>query len=308
VTPWLTRPVVAAAAVWASTAAVVALAPTSPVAATALIALAVGAGLALWWWRYAAGLDVAVVLGLVLFGAAVAAWRVVPLVHGPLQQAAGERSFVRAEVVASSDPRVRDGRTSGSRRTDDAWILEADLRAAELAGTAYDLDLPVQVITSADVAALLPGTTLALSGRVLPADAARGLAATLIADRVEVVRGPPPLQVAAGAVRASLRASVADRPSDVRGLLPGLVVGDTSAQTPELEQAMRDSGLAHLTAVSGGNVAVVVAVVVVLGRLVGLRRGATRLVVVALAVAAYVVIARPQPSCSGPPRWPAWCS
>ena len=114
----------------------------------------------------------------------------------------------------------------------------------------------MQVITSADVAALLPGTTLAITGRVLPADAQRGLAATLIADRVDTVRGPPPLQVAAGAVRPSLRASVADRSSDVRGLLPW---GSSSAtpprRRPKLEQAMRDSGLAHLTAVSGGNVA-----------------------------------------------------
>ena len=82
----------------------------------------------------------------------------------------------------------------------------------------------------------------------------------------------------------------------VSWVMPGLVVGDTSAQTPELEQAMRDSGLAHLTAVSGGNVAVVIALVVVVGRAAGLRRGRTRLVVVGLAVAAYVVIARPEPS------------
>ncbi|MFC6239066.1 ComEC/Rec2 family competence protein [Longivirga aurantiaca] len=304
-TPWVTRPVVAAAAVWASAALVAASAPSGPLPAPALVAVigsaAAATGLLAWWYGLVEASDLVVVLALVLLSAGVAAWRVGPLLDGPLAIAAAERSFVRAEAVTTGDPRVRDGRTSGSRRTDDAWVVDAALVTATIAGQGRVLDLPVQIITGGDaasaaVAGLLPGTTVELTGRVLPADARRGRAATIVAEQVTVVRGPPPVQVAAGAVRESLRQSVSARSADVRGLLPGLVVGDTAAQGPELEQAMRDSGLAHLTAVSGGNVAVVVAVVVVLGRLVGLRRGGVRLVVVALAVAAYVVVARPQPS------------
>ena len=304
-TPWITRPVVAAAAVWASAALVVTVAPSLPLPVAALaaaIGCAVAAlGVLLWWYGLVVAPDVVVVAALVLVSAGVAAWRVGPVLAGALAVAGGDRSFVRAEAVTTGDPHVRDGRTSGSRRTDDAWALDAVLVTATIAGQVHALDLPVQVITSGDgagdaVAGLLPGTTVRLAGRVLPADPRRGRAATVVAEQITVVRGPPPVQVAAGAVRESLRQSVSGRSTDVRGLLPGLVVGDTAAQSPELEQAMRDSGLAHLTAVSGGNVAVVVAVVVVLGRLVGLRRGSARLVVVALAVAAYVVVARPQPS------------
>jgi competence protein ComEC len=266
-----------------------------------LLALVVASALATTSRRTpVTSVDVTALGLLVLLSAAVSAWRVAPLLDGPIAAGAGDHAFVRAELVTTSDARVRDGRTSGSRRMDDAWTFEAALLTATVAGESYDLDLPVQVITtgeaSAGVASLLPGTGLRVTGRLLPADASRGRAATLMASTVEVVRGPPPVQVGAGAVRESLRASVSDRSSDVRGLLPGLVVGDTSAQSPELAQAMSDSGLAHLTAVSGGNVAVVVAVVVVIGRLVGLRRGVAQLLVVGLAVAAYVVVARPQPS------------
>ena len=44
-------------------------------------------------------------------------------------------------------------------------------------------------------------------------------------------------------------------------LVAGLSVGDDSWQPPDLAVAMRDSGLSHLTAVSGGNVAIVLGLV-----------------------------------------------
>ena len=59
---------------------------------------------------------------------------------------------------------------------------------------------------------------------------------------------------------------------------------------------MRDSSLTHLVAVSGGNVAVVVLLALGAVRLAGVRRGRLQVLLVALAVASYVVLARPQPS------------
>ncbi|MCM3780659.1 ComEC/Rec2 family competence protein [Microbacterium hydrocarbonoxydans] len=57
------------------------------------------------------------------------------------------------------------------------------------------------------------------------------------------------------AVAAGLRHAFIDRstrlPDPGAGLLPGLAVGDTRAVGPELNEAMRTSGLSHLTAVSG---------------------------------------------------------
>jgi competence protein ComEC len=75
-------------------------------------------------------------------------------------------------------------------------------------------------------------------------------------------RGPPILLGAPGVLHraaAALRTGLADaaaRRLDPRaaGLLPGLVVGDTRAMDPVLEQDFRRAGLSHLTAVSGVNV------------------------------------------------------
>jgi competence protein ComEC len=197
----------------------------------------------------------------------------------------------------SSDPTPRLGRTSGSRRTDDAWQLDAVLVSLRVAGAdPVGVDLPVRVLTTGDVAALLPGARLRVDGRLLVADPLHGRAATLVAESLAVASGPPLVQGAAGAIRSALREAVRDRPPDQAGLLPGLVVGDTSGVRPDLDTAMRDSSLAHLVAVSGGNVAVIVLLALGAVRLAGVRRGRSQVLLVALAVAAYVVVARPQPS------------
>jgi competence protein ComEC len=84
------------------------------------------------------------------------------------------------------------------------------------------------------------------------------------------VGGPDAVQRAAGALREGLSTSAQRvlEPS-AAGLLPGLVVGDTRAMDPVLEEDFRRAGLAHLTAVSGANVAIVLA-----GALWPLRRRA----------------------------------
>jgi competence protein ComEC len=234
---------------------------------------------------------------LVVLGAGVVTWRVVPLVSGSLAPLRGTSAVIDADLVLTSDPQARTGRTSGSRRADDGWQVDAEtLGWSTSAGDRVDADLPVRLLATADVGALLPGTRVRAVARVLDADPVRGRAATLVAREVVVVSDAPPLQAAAGAVRASLRASVSGRPPDEAGLLPGLVVGDTSQVPPDLDAAMRASSLAHLVAVSGGNVAVVVLLALGGARLCRIRRGRAQVLLVALAVAAYVVVARPQPS------------
>jgi competence protein ComEC len=83
--------------------------------------------------------------------------------------------------------------------------------------------------------------------------------------------------------------------ADPRGLLPGLVVGDTSNQPGDLGEAMRATGLTHLAAVSGTNVSLVAAFALAVARGVGLGRR-VRVLVAAAVLAGFVVLARPEPS------------
>lgn len=72
----------------------------------------------------------------------------------------------------------------------------------------------------------------------------------------------PGMHAAAGRVRDGLAA--ATEPLGAPGaLLRGLAIGDTSAIDPRTEDLLRRSGLAHLLAVSGSNVAILLGVVAV---------------------------------------------
>lgn len=80
-----------------------------------------------------------------------------------------------------------------------------------------------------------------------------------------------------------------------QGLIPGMVLGDTSLQTPAEQQAYIHTGLSHLSAVSGANVAIVTTAAAVLASAVGLGlRGRVACAVVALTVFASLV--GPEPS------------
>jgi competence protein ComEC len=116
------------------------------------------------------------------------------------------------------------------------------------------------------------------------------------------VRGPPDrlgrpsvVQRVAGDLRGGLRSASDGLPAAQRGLLPGLVLGDVSRVPRDLDEDFRTAGLTHLTAVSGANLAIVTGFVLLVGRQVGVR-GRWLPMLAAVAMAGFVVLARPQPS------------
>lgn len=92
-----------------------------------------------------------------------------------------------------------------------------------------------------------------------------------------------------------MREAAAPLPPDARGLLPALVIGDTSHTPQDLTDAMLATGMTHLSAVSGSNVAIVLACALGGASLAGVRRRWRPLVAV-LVLAGFVVLARPEPS------------
>lgn len=97
------------------------------------------------------------------------------------------------------------------------------------------------------------------------------------------------------AVREAFAARAHHFGGDGADLLPGLVLGDTSAVSESLTGAMRVSSLSHLTAVSGANCAVIVSVVFGLCALAGLRLW-WRIGVSAVALGLFVVLVGAEPS------------
>lgn len=118
---------------------------------------------------------------------------------------------------------------------------------------------------------------------------------------LRVDEAPHVLEPASAPLRAvhSMRQGLLDATAGLspqaRGLVPGVAVGDTSRLDPELDEAMRTTSLTHVTAVSGGHFAIIVACVAAL--CVALRVSRTgRVLVTGAAMAGFVVLVHPEPS------------
>jgi competence protein ComEC len=210
----------------------------------------------------------------------------------PLRAAADEGRTVAVELELAGDPRRLSG--AGLGRV----VADATVTVVAAGDRRHRVDDAVLLFAPAEAwADVLPGQPVQARVRVAPPQAGQPLVAVLSARGPPTLLGPPgAVQELAGTVRDGLAAAAA-RVLDPRpaGLVPGLAVGDTRAMDPVLTEEFRRAGLTHLTAVSGANVAIVVACV-----LWPLRRRAVdrrvQAMVAGIALVAFVVLARPSPS------------
>lgn len=102
-----------------------------------------------------------------------------------------------------------------------------------------------------------------------------------------------PMILAAHRVRSALGDGARTLSTHESALFAGLVYGDDTAQPPEMIDRFRRSGLAHLTAVSGQNVAYILAIAApVLSRL----RRSTRLILTIVVLGWFAVLTRQEAS------------
>lgn len=111
-------------------------------------------------------------------------------------------------------------------------------------------------------------------------------------DEVTVIEPPAPVRTL---LRAEARRATDHLPADEAALVRGMTTGDTSGLSQQAEDAMRRAGISHLVAVSGANIALVLAAVVVPLLLLGVPRR-PRLIAAALVGAGYVALVGEEPS------------
>ncbi|WP_262418292.1 ComEC/Rec2 family competence protein [Streptomyces sp. SP2-10] len=263
--------------------------------------------------------------------------------RGPVPELARRFTTVTAEVEVSGDPWLSRPRVRGDHAAPVAVLVRAEVRNVEEAdGRRARTRTPVLMIVDADVPApegdagqdrrpgpspagaaqrgpggraawlgLLPSTRLRVGGRLAPASTGGERTAAVLRVRgrpgPRIVAGPSGPQRLAGRLRAGLREATDDLPEDARALLPGLVVGDTSRITPELDHAFEETDLAHTLAVSGSNLTVLLALLIGppglaqraerrgLAPRLGLSLRVTALVAGALTLG-FVIVCRPDPS------------
>lgn len=111
----------------------------------------------------------------------------------------------------------------------------------------------------------------------------------------QTIRGPTGFYAMASSVRTNLHSAAEGLPAPTDALLPSMVLGDQRRVPEELGENFLASGLSHLAAVSGANIAYVLGATLFLMSWSGAHRR-VRLVVGAGAVAAFVCVVGPEPS------------
>lgn len=210
---------------------------------------------------------------------------------GPVVGLAAQRAIVQVRVVVTSDPRLVT--TDPKRPT---VIYRASIRHVQARGTISTPSTPVLVFAQPSWKRPVWHDRVEFVGRLQPAEPGDDIVALLDA------RSPPRMLAGPGGVtrwveslRSDTRAATDSLPADPRGLLPALVMGDTSRMPKRLDDDMRASGLTHLNAVSGSNVTFVL---VAAGWLAGWCRVPRRyrMPLAMLTLAWFVVLCRPEPS------------
>ncbi|MEU8139451.1 ComEC/Rec2 family competence protein [Streptodolium elevatio] len=218
---------------------------------------------------------------------------------GPVRALADRGATVTAQLTVTGDPTVVVPKVRGTSLGTAKFRIPARVdRLVTPAGPSVRLRTPVLILATGQAPwpRLLPGTRINAAGRLVAARPDSPATALLIVESAPRVTGrPSDHQRLAGHVRDRLRRACAGLPAAPRGLLPGLVVGDTSAVPLGLTEDFRTTELTHLMAVSGTNITILLGAALLTFRHVGVR-GRALPVLGAGAVVGFVVLARPEPS------------
>ncbi len=252
-------------------------------------------GLSMWWWRRggawsAPATSAAVVTAVLLTaGAAGSAIRE----SGGMVDLAAQKAVVTLEGKLVTDPR-RTSDQGGDRPA--RWTARVQVDQVEARGSRHQLNATVLAIGSTQWSERRWQERVRLSGRLMPADPGQDVIALVtVHEGVERLSAPGVIADLAEHVRSALRSASSALPGDAPGLLPGLVIGDTGQASERLIADMKTTGMTHLSAVSGSNVAIVLAAALAVARQARLPRR-FRPMIAALLLAVFVVMARPEPS------------
>ncbi|MDO5534243.1 MAG: ComEC/Rec2 family competence protein [Propionibacteriaceae bacterium] len=244
--PW--RVLVLGASAWAATA----LATSGERVGPAVVMLVAGAVALAGWhrssWFLAAVAVVAGVCGVA--GGAHAVARA----SDPLTAVAQERAIATVELRVAGGGRL--WAATGHRPA--LWRGSAEVVVLEARGQRWVSGAPVEVAASGELAAAwaaVPmGSVVRAGVRLGEPEPGSGVHAEVRArEPPVVVAEPDPVARVVGDLRRGLVEACAPLWPDARGLVPALVVGDTSGLSEDLQDRFKVTGLTHLTAVSGSN-------------------------------------------------------
>lgn len=227
-----------------------------------------------------------------LLGSGVMSLRQMSLQNSALQQFIGQSATLKVQI--STDPTLTKAKVFGSKLAPASYSFLASAQSVGNTSQEFTLRIPVRVISqNRSVSTLLPGQTLTASGVLAHSKESRVGALFIIHGDIKVLTPPSNWARSLGNIRTHLRELSSG--GDGGALIPGMVLGDTSLQSPQFRDAMRRCGLTHLTAVSGANFAII-SLFVLWCMQWFFRKIRIRVIVTAIALSGFIALVRPSPS------------
>ncbi|MCL2490339.1 MAG: ComEC/Rec2 family competence protein [Propionibacteriaceae bacterium] len=210
----------------------------------------------------------------------------------PLASFADAGAVVQIRAVVTGDPQVWAARGVLPGRT----MVAVSVHQVSGHGVAYNLRQSAALLMGLDAPKLAVGQAITFDARSGWSDSGLSPQVRLsVLGDVTVTAQPGAVGRAINGLRDGLRAAMAHSPPDQAGLVPGLVVGDTSGLSSQMLDDFQATSLTHLNAVSGTNLTLMVVFLIAAARLAGARgwwlRGVTL-----CGVVAYVTLCRGEPS------------
>lgn len=170
-----------------------------------------------------------------------------------------DRAVVKVVATLKSDLLVRNSKNPYS--TQKTWEILAESRSINDPNNIWHTSLPIILSFSTEPINLSYGSEVTAIGQITTSY--RTDKAFLIKVEEVFIRSKPTLFYShLNIFRENFSMVAKNVNHSAAGLIPGLVSGDTRLQSEEFTAAMRKTGLTHLTAVSGGNIAILLAVFV----------------------------------------------
>ncbi|XAS69338.1 ComEC/Rec2 family competence protein [Micrococcaceae bacterium Sec5.7] len=184
---------------------------------------------------------------------------------GPLAKAIAARDSVVAEVEITGA--ARELKMPGSSGPSGRWSVQAGVSSIISRGEVIRAPADLVIMGGRGWEHTIPGQMIRTTGTLKPPEDGQVEAGILSASSAPVVVvGSEGWQEVPKDLRGRYVAAADWLGGDARGLLPGMVTGDTSVLDEELNVAMKSVGMTHLTAVSGANCSLILGALLLVAR------------------------------------------
>lgn len=185
--------------------------------------------------------------------------------EGAVAAAAAANTAVAVEVEITGSPRQL--RTPGRSGLADRWAVPATLIDMTFDSHQVQAQARLLILGGTDWEHAAPGQRIRTTGNLKPPAPGQQEAAVLAASSAPLMLGVAATwQRGPAELRDRFTAAAGHLDGDARGLLPGMVTGDTRSLDAELDAAMKSVGMTHLTAVSGANCSLILGALLLTAR------------------------------------------